>query len=222
VYTLVEPQLDEMGNGDWGPQQASGSSVRATPIADAVMEGHSHHSLPAVFSATAGTRWHAECTVFLGGWTVRHPGIALRVATGCTPHAMQPVPFEQVFAAALAPFRDVHFDETVRTGGASGRRREEQPRRAGLANLFLRAEVADDVAIRDLLEARARELLVLNGGQQGQVAGVPAVGEVGRFEGIVVLHVGHDLTLGVSAVELPAIVRQLNRGGERPGSDAAA
>ena len=51
-YTLVEPQLDETGNGDWQPQQVSGCAVRATPIPDAVMEVHSHHTMRAYFSAT--------------------------------------------------------------------------------------------------------------------------------------------------------------------------
>src|SRR5437868_2235749 len=36
-YTLVEPQLDETGTGDWQPQQASRCAVRATPIPDAVV-----------------------------------------------------------------------------------------------------------------------------------------------------------------------------------------
>src|SRR5712692_6632488 len=51
-YTLVEPQLDETGTGDWQPQQASRCAVRATPIPDAVVEVHSHHAMRAYFSAT--------------------------------------------------------------------------------------------------------------------------------------------------------------------------
>jgi len=49
-YTLVEPQLDETGTGDWQPQQASRCAVRATPIPDAVAEVHSHHAMRAYFS----------------------------------------------------------------------------------------------------------------------------------------------------------------------------
>jgi hypothetical protein len=51
-YVLVEPQLDEAGTGAWQPQQASGCSVRATPIADAIVEVHSHHAMGAYSSAT--------------------------------------------------------------------------------------------------------------------------------------------------------------------------
>jgi hypothetical protein len=51
-YALVEPQLDEAGTGDWHAQQASGCTVRATPITDAVLEVHSHHAMRAYFSAT--------------------------------------------------------------------------------------------------------------------------------------------------------------------------
>jgi PRTRC genetic system protein A len=51
-YTLVEPLLDEMDTGDWQPQQASGCSVRATSVSDAVIEIHSHHAMRAYFSYT--------------------------------------------------------------------------------------------------------------------------------------------------------------------------
>jgi hypothetical protein len=63
AHALVEPQLDETGSGNWQPQQASGCAVRAPPIPDAVVEVHSHHE------------------------------VALRLATGCKPHAVEPVPF---------------------------------------------------------------------------------------------------------------------------------
>jgi hypothetical protein len=49
-YTLVEPLLDEMGTGDWQPQQASACGVRATPVSDAVIEVQSHHTMRAYFS----------------------------------------------------------------------------------------------------------------------------------------------------------------------------
>jgi hypothetical protein len=86
------------------------------------------------------------------------PEVALRVATGCTPHAMQMIPFEQVFAGECTPFRDVHFDRAFRINGTPERRpAERQARRPGLVSLILLAEMADEIAIiRDLLEAGVR------------------------------------------------------------------
>jgi PRTRC genetic system protein A len=109
-YRLVEPQLDESGSGDWRPQQASACRVRATPVHDAIVEVHSHHAMRAYFSATddrdeTGRRIYGV----LGRLDGPHPEIALRVASGCNPLAVGPVPFSQVFAADLGEFRDVNF-----------------------------------------------------------------------------------------------------------------
>jgi len=107
-YTLVEPQLDEAGTGDWQPQRASAVGVRATPIPDALLEVHSHHRLPAAFSAT-DDRDETARRVYgvLGRLDTPSPEVAVRVATGCAPHATEPVPFGQVFAGDKAPFRDL-------------------------------------------------------------------------------------------------------------------
>jgi hypothetical protein len=104
-YTLVEPQLDETGTGVWQPQQASGCSVRATPVPDAVLEVHSHHAMGAYFSPTddrdeRGRRVYGV----LGRLNTAAPELAFRVATGCKPHAFEPVPFEQVSLASAARF----------------------------------------------------------------------------------------------------------------------
>src|SRR5439155_12507382 len=109
-YWLVEPQLDEYGSGDWRPQQASGCAVRATPVHDAIVEVHSHHAMRAYFSATddrdeTGRRIYGV----LGRLDGPQPEIALRVASGCNPPAVGPVPFSEVFAADLGEFRDVNF-----------------------------------------------------------------------------------------------------------------
>jgi PRTRC genetic system protein A len=109
-YALVEPQLDEFGAGDWQPQQVSGCSVRATPVHDAILEVHSHHAMRAYFSATddrdeTGRRVYGV----LGRLDSPRPELAFRMATGCNPHAIEPVPFGQVFAADLGDFHDVNF-----------------------------------------------------------------------------------------------------------------
>jgi hypothetical protein len=82
AYTLVEPQLDETGSGDWQTQQASGCAVRATPIPDAVVEVHSHHAMPAYFSAT-DDRDETARRVYgvLGRLDTPAPEVALRLAT---------------------------------------------------------------------------------------------------------------------------------------------
>jgi len=118
-YTLVEPRLDETGTGDWQPQQASPSGVRATPIPDALVEVHSHHGMRAYFSSTDDHDETARRIYgVLGRLDTPTPQVALRVATGCRPHATECVPFAQVFAGGLGSFRDVPFSEE--TAGASG------------------------------------------------------------------------------------------------------
>src|SRR5712691_2289657 len=109
-YALVEPQLDETGTGDWQAQQASGCGVRATPIPDAVVEVHSHHAMQAYFSTT-DDRDETARRVYgvIGRLDTPAPEVALRLATGCKPHAVEPVPFAHVFAADLGAFRDVNF-----------------------------------------------------------------------------------------------------------------
>jgi hypothetical protein len=160
-YALVEPQLDETGTGDWQPQQASECGVRATPIPDAVVEVHSHHAMRAYFSAT-DDRDETARRVYgvIGRLDGERPEIALRVATGCKPHAVESVPFAQVFAADLGAFRDVHFpSDGAEMGHSSGETcpPTARPRRYGrislLASLLL--DIADDVAvIRQEVETR--------------------------------------------------------------------
>ena len=120
-YTLVEPQLDEAGTGDWQPQQASGCAVRATPIPDAVAEVHSHHTLPAYFSST-DDRDETARRIYgvVGRLDAPIPELALRVATGCKPHAVEPVPFSQVFAGRGESFRDVHFSDDASLANGTG------------------------------------------------------------------------------------------------------
>jgi hypothetical protein len=159
-YTLVEPQLDEAGTGDWQPQRASGGGVRATPIPDALVEVHSHHALGAYFSAT-DDRDETARRVYgvLGRLDTPTPELALRVATGCTPQARQPVAFSQVFAGDVAPFRDVHFDTPASPPAAPNVAPPPLPaadraRQRRLLTRLLLADMAEDLAaIRDLLEA---------------------------------------------------------------------
>jgi hypothetical protein len=155
-YTLVEPQLDEDGTGAWQPQQASGCSVRATPVADAVLEVHSHHAMGAYFSPTddrdeTGRRIYGV----LGRLNSAAPELAFRVATGCKPHAFEPVPFEQVFAGERGTFRDVHFDATASPEVPTAHARPSGARRRyRLLSRLLLVEMAEDLAaIRELLEA---------------------------------------------------------------------
>ena len=159
-YWLVEPQLDESGRGDWRPQQVSGSAVRATPVHDAIVEVHSHHAMRAYFSATddrdeTGRRIYGV----LGRLAGPHPEIAFRVASGCNPLVVGPVPFSEVFAAELGEFRDVNFPAEPRgpspSIGAAVRSAPDvraQARQWYEARLLF--EIAEDVAaIRDLLES---------------------------------------------------------------------
>jgi len=162
-YTVVEPQLDEAGTGDWQPQHASGCAVRATPIPDALVEVHSHHAMRAYFSAT-DDRDETARRVYgvIGRLDSQQPEIALRVATGCKPHAVEPVPFAQVFAADLGDFRDVHFfnDRTDTTDSETkplppSPRARHYGRPSLLVSLLL--DMAEDVAlIRQGLETRQR------------------------------------------------------------------
>jgi hypothetical protein len=155
-YTLVQPQLDEAGTGAWQPQQASGYSVRATPIPDAILEVHSHHAMGAYFSPTddrdeTGRRVYGV----LGRLNTAAPELAFRVATGCKPHAFEPVPFEQVFAGERGSFRDAHFDSPARPEVPTTHARPSGSlHRYGLLSRLLLAEMAEDLAaIRELLEA---------------------------------------------------------------------
>lgn len=160
-YWLVEPQLDESGSGDWRPQNASACGVRATPVPDAILEVHSHHAMRAYFSATdnrdeTGRRIYGV----LGRLDGPHPEIALRVASGCNPLVVGPVPFSEVFAAELGDFRDVNFLPEPSWSSSVGaavrptpyiRARAREWYQAGL--LF---EIAEDLAaIRGLLESNA-------------------------------------------------------------------
>ena len=154
-YTLVEPQLDEAGTGEWQPQQASGCGVRATPIADALVEVHSHHRLRAYFSST-DDRDETARRIYgvLGRLDSTSPELALRVATGCRPHAVESVPFHQVFAGELGEFRDVPF---------SGQPVDEEPpddpptadRPPPVLAALLLGMAEDLASIRRLLEARS-------------------------------------------------------------------
>ena len=88
------------------------------------------------------------------------PEIALRVATGCKPHAVEPVPFTQVFAADLGAFHDVHFSsDGADAGNSNGEtwlptvRSRHQGRTSLLVGLLL--DMAEDVeVIRQELETR--------------------------------------------------------------------
>jgi PRTRC genetic system protein A len=164
-YTLVEPQFDETGTGDWQPQRASAGAVRATPIPDAVMEVHSHHTMHAYFSAT-DDRDETARRVYgvLGRLDTEAPEIALRVPTGCKPHAVGPIPFGQVFAADLGAFRDVHFSSNGTNLDSATSSRQGLPSTVG-ARPFSRPSVlldlllgmAEDVAvIRDELDGHRR------------------------------------------------------------------
>ena len=159
-YWLVEPQLDESGRGDWRPQQASGCAVRATPVHDAMVEVHSHHAMRAYFSATddrdeTGRRIYGV----LGRLDGLHPEIALRVASGCNPLVVGPVPFSQVFAAETGEFRDVNFStEPPRPSSLTGAAVRSAPYVGARARQWYEArllfEIVEDVAaIRDLLES---------------------------------------------------------------------
>ena len=163
-YTLVEPQLDETGTGDWQPQQASGCAVRATPIPDAVVEVHSHHAMQAYFSTIDdGDETARRVYGVIGRLESQKPEIALRVATGCKPHAVEPVPFAQVFAADLGAFRDVHFssdgadaERPSHTSWPSAARTRHGSRPSLLVSLLL--DMAEDVAaIRQRLETRGSD-----------------------------------------------------------------
>ena len=161
AYTLVEPQLDETGTGDWQPQRASGCAVRATPIPDAVVEVHSHHAMRAYFSAT-DNRDETARRVYgvLGRLDSQQPEIALRLSSGCKPCAVEPVPFAQVFSADLGVFRDVHFSSDAADVGHSNSETwpaTARPRRYGRPSLLvsLLLEMAEDVAvIRQGIETR--------------------------------------------------------------------
>ena len=161
-YTLVEPQLDETGDGDWQPQQVSGCAVRATPIPDAVIEVHSHHTMRAYFSATDDRDETARRVYGVIGRLDSHqPEVALRVATGCKPHAVEPVPFAQVFTGEPGAFRDAHFPvdgvPVERPSSESGppARARAFGRSSVLIDLLL--EMADDiVAIRRGIETSPR------------------------------------------------------------------
>jgi hypothetical protein len=159
-YTLVEPQLDAYGTGDWRPQEQSSCRVRATPVHDAVVEIHSHHTMRAYFSATddrdeTGRRIYGV----LGRLDSPHPEIALRVATGCNPHAVGPVPFSQVFAADPGEFCDVQFATDVSEEWRTVDRTESplhrpSPFRIRWSVVGPLLEMAEDVAaIRQLLES---------------------------------------------------------------------
>lgn len=160
-YSLVEPGLDETGTGTWQPQQASASSVRATPIPDALVEVHSHHALPAYFSDT-DDRDETARRVYgvLGRLDTPSPELALRVATGCRPQATESVPFAQVFAGGLGAFRDVPFsDDTSVAPGADVPLREARLLRHPLPSplLGLALGMAEDLAaIRAQVESRRR------------------------------------------------------------------
>ena len=155
-YVLVEPQLDEAGTGAWQPRQTSGCSVRATPIADAIVEVHLHHAMGAYFSATddrdeTGRRVYGV----LGRLNTAAPELAFRVATGCRPLMFEPVPFEHVFAGERGTFRDVNFEASAPADSvttSTHRRGSRRPYRL-LSGLLL-MEMAEDLsAIRELLEA---------------------------------------------------------------------
>ncbi len=84
--------------------------MRATPIPDALVEVHSHHAMGAYFSATDDPDETARRVYgIMGRLDSPLPEIALRVATGCKPDAVEPVPFVQVFAVDLGDFPDIHF-----------------------------------------------------------------------------------------------------------------
>ena len=130
---------------------------------DALLEVHSHHAMRAYFSAT-DDRDETARRVYgvIGRLDSQEPEIALRVATGCKPHAVEPVPFAQVFAADLGDFRDVHFvnDRTDSTDSAGkpcppSARSRHSGRPSLLVSLLL--DMAEDVAlIRQGLETRHR------------------------------------------------------------------
>jgi PRTRC genetic system protein A len=166
-YALVEPQLDESGTGSWQPQQTSGCSVRATPVHDAIVEVHSHHAMRAYF-ATTDDRDETGRRVYgiLGRLDTPNPEIALRAATGCQPHAVEPVAFAQVFAADLGAFRDVHYTNAENPASSDSRTRSTNPWRSHRPASLLTAlvlDMAEDLsAIRALLDTgrRAGEELV--------------------------------------------------------------
>src|SRR5205823_6410180 len=96
----------------------------------------------------------------IGRLDSERPEIALRVATGCKPHAVEPVPFAQVFAADLGAFHDVNFSSDPADTGHSTREAwppTARPRYYGRSSLVvsLLLDMAEDVAlIRQEVETR--------------------------------------------------------------------
>ena len=157
-YTLVEPLLDETGAGDWQPQQVSAGSVRATPVPDALVEVHSHGRLRAYFSSTDDRDERARRVYgVVGRLHTSAPEVALRVATGCRPHAVEGVRFADIFEGGPAPFRDLNFPDGV-AGPAPARSASSSASGSPfLADLLL--GMADDLAaIRAQLGGRPDRL----------------------------------------------------------------
>ena len=109
--------------GDWSyrlerpEQDTTAASVRYRPSADALLEIHSHHRMPAYFSTTdnrdeQGLRLYGV----VGRLDTERPEVALRV--GAYGHWL-PVPWEAVFEGDRGSFWDVHYEPGVNAGEAA-------------------------------------------------------------------------------------------------------
>jgi PRTRC genetic system protein A len=91
-------------------QVVSAIAVRYLPVADVILEIHSHHRYPARFSPTDDADEQRLCLYgVLGRLDGERPEVALRV--GAYGHFL-PVPWGSVFQSDLGGFRDVGVEPT--------------------------------------------------------------------------------------------------------------
>jgi hypothetical protein len=115
-YTLVEPQFDETGTGDWQPQRASAGAVRATPIPDAVMEVHSHHTItPTSQRPTTAMKQLAVCTASSDAWTPRLLRLPCASRPGANRMRSDPFPSARCSPLTWAPSATFTSPATART-----------------------------------------------------------------------------------------------------------
>jgi PRTRC genetic system protein A len=96
-------------------QVVSAVAVRYVPVADVVLEIHSHHRYPARFSPTDDADEQRLCLYgVLGRLDGERPEVALRV--GAYGHFL-PVPWGSVFEGDLGRFRDVGVEPTEEDEG---------------------------------------------------------------------------------------------------------
>jgi len=120
---------------------------------------HSPHGMRAYFSSTDDHDETARRIYgVLGRLDTPTPQVALRVATGCRPHATECVRFAQVFAGGLGSFRDMPFSEETAEAsgdGASSSQAAAHRRSTPSPLLSLAVSLAEDLAaIRAHIETR--------------------------------------------------------------------